>query len=646
MTALAETEWICRQIAKLTTHLDVPSPSQWAETKRYLPASTSVMPGYYRFSVVPYMREIIDCMSPESQVRHVTVMKGAQIGATTLLENTIGYLIDSVKTAPVMLVTADAELAKARIANYIIPMLTHSGLDHLIRSHDEHNHRKTGRTSRQLEWAGGGFLLPLGAINTARLRSIPVQYLLRDECDAWPDSKDGDPIKLSMDRTAAYEVSRKIFDVSTPLLKGSSKIATLFEQGDQRRYEVRCLSCGHPQELRWRRDDIETGRVSGIVWETQDDRLVPGSVRYLCMACGHAHVNEDKPRLFAEDNAQWVPTAVPHTPNHRSYHLSALYSPLGMQSWEATAQSWLEAWDDKHSRPKDLGKLQVFYNNVLGAPFEQYGQSVRFEVVSGLRRQAYSYGQLPDAWAREVCGSPIQVITCAADVHDDNLAVAVFGWTRGKRAFLLDYWRFKGDVLDRDDPATWGQLRNVIESTSYRTADGKPRGIDLTMIDASYLTDTVHQFLERYEEGVYPIRGRQTPPKATPTKEWWSTRTPAGLVSWCCATDMYKERITAALRRSWDGIGHQPEQHFNFPTDVTDKQLRELTAEFKREKIEQRTGKSLGFEWYRPRGAANELLDLIVYNSAALDIVATDFCQTRCGLAKVDWGFFWEQLAA
>jgi phage terminase large subunit GpA-like protein len=116
MSLAPETEWLVRQLRKrLTTSVHIMSPSEWSERKRYLPPSTSSMPGYFRFDVVPYMREIIDCMSPESPVRHVSVMKGVQVGLTTLIENTIGYYIDQVKTAPMMLVTADAELAKLRI---------------------------------------------------------------------------------------------------------------------------------------------------------------------------------------------------------------------------------------------------------------------------------------------------------------------------------------------------------------------------------------------------------------------------------------------------------------------------------------------------------------------------------------------------
>src|SRR5690606_15455120 len=131
------------------------------------------MPGYYRFEATPYLREIVDCLSVDSPIREVSLMKGVQIGATVgILENAIGYCIDFVRTAPVMLVTADAELAQLRLGSYIIPMLQSSELDHLIKSSDERNNRKTGRTDKKIEWVGGGFLVPFGAQNANKLRSI------------------------------------------------------------------------------------------------------------------------------------------------------------------------------------------------------------------------------------------------------------------------------------------------------------------------------------------------------------------------------------------------------------------------------------------------------------------------------------------
>lgn len=649
MSLAPETAWLARVLRKrLTTHLDVMTPSEWAEKKRYLPPSASSMPGLYRFDVSPYMREIVDCMSPESPLRHVTIMKGVQVGATTLLENTIGYYIDQVKTAPMMLVTADAELAKLRMETAVVPMLRYSGLDHLVRSNDEQNTRKTGRTDKKYEFEGGGFLVPLGAVNANKLRSLPIQVLLRDEVDAWPANvgKDGDPVRLTEDRTAAYESSRKIFDCSTPLLKGQSKIDRLYEAGDQRKYLVKCLECRHPQELRWRRSD-DTGQRSGIVWEMRDGRLVEGSVRYLCERCGHPHSNGDKTRLFAAENAEWVPTAVPETAGHRSYHLSALYSPVGMQTWEACVVKWLEAWDDEHNRPRDNLKLQVFYNNVLGVPFEARGMRLRLDVVNLHRRHVYRFGEVPNKWCAEFCGSRVLILTCAVDVHLDNLAVAVFGWCRGRRAMVIDYWRFNGDCEDLDCPATWGRLRTLIEEKIYRADDGREYRLQLTLVDNGYLPDHVNQFVSRYEAGVYAVRGRDAPPKSSPLKEFWHYTAPGtGQLAWSASVDMYKDRWASALRREWDGASTQPEGHFNAPIDATNEQLKELTVETRREKIDPATGRGLGFAWVRPSGANNELWDLTVYNNVALDIVAYDVCLQQYQLEQIDWETVWGALEA
>lgn len=642
----SDVAFLRRRVALLTTQTRELLPSEWSERKRYLPASSTSIPGFYRFDVSPYWREVIDCMSPESNVRHVTIQKGVQVGATTILENVIGYYIDQVKTAPCMLVTADAELAKLRIEAFIVPMLKHAGLDHLIQSLDEQNPRKTGRTDKKYEWEGGGFLVPLGAVNANKLRSLPIQVLLRDEIDGWADNvgRDGDPVQLSEDRTASYEATRKIYDCSTPLIKGQSKIERLFEAGDRRRYFVACLRCSHPQVLRWSRTNNDTGVVSGIQWDTNDGRPVEGSARYLCEQCGHAHENNDKTRLFAPGNAEWRATAVPATPHHRSYHLNALYSPVGMQTWDACVTKWLAAWDVENNRPKDNLALQVFYNNVLGEAFEQRGIKLRFEVVSGHRRHAYRYGEVPNKWLIEHCGSRVLIITLACDVHIDNLAVAVIGWCRGRRAVLLDYWRFHGDTEQLDNPATWGRLQNTIEDTTYKGDDGTSYRIQLSLIDSGYSTDLIRRFCERYSAAVFPLKGHDSPPKNAAIKEFWKSKSENGVLHWGASVDMYKDRWSSALRRSWDGLSMQPEGFFNAPIDATDEQLKELTVESRVEKVDDETGRRLGFKWHRPSGANNELWDLLVYNNVALDITAYDICIQQMKLDQIDWHEYWSAL--
>jgi len=647
MEELDQAEWLARQFENLTTSIDVVAPSEWAEQRRYLPPQVTPFPGYFRFEVTPYLREILDCLSVDSPVREVAVMKGVQLGLTSgVLENALGYFIDHVKTAPCMMVTADAELAKLRIESHVVPMLQHSGLLHLIKSSDEDNRRKTGRTDRKIEWVGGGFLIPLGAQNANKLRSLPVQYLLNDEVDAWPLTigRDGDPVVIVRDRTAAFEASRKILDISTPLVKGQSQIEKLFARGDQRRHFVRCLRCEFEQTLRWSRTDKETGVVTGMVWETDQGRLVPDSVRYLCERCSHAHVDADKELLLSPDQgARWKPTAVPAVPHVRSYHLSSLYSPPGMQSWGACAQKWLEAWDPDANRPRDLERLQVFYNNVLGEPFELRGEKIRLDQVSPHRRAAYRYGQIPNTWFEKHCGGPVALLTCAVDVHKDNLKVAVIGWCRERRAALIDYETFEGDTEQLDNPSTWGALRHLIEQREYQADDGKLYRIQITMLDSGYLTDHVYRFSGEYSAGVFPVKGQAVSPKSARIPEFSVFVTPNGIQAYGITVDLYKDRWSAALRRDWDGAGMQPYGHFNAPLDATDRQLKELTVEVKSEKISKGTGKRVGFEWRRPSGAANELWDLLIYNNAALDLVAHQVCREQMELDHTNWPAFWER---
>jgi phage terminase large subunit GpA-like protein len=642
VTAVEQRAWLADQFEALTSELNIVQPSEWAESTRYLPPSVTSLPGFYRFEVAPYLREIVDCLSIDSPIREVTFMKGVQICATVgILENGIGYYIDHVKTAPLMLVTADSELAKLRMESYITPMIQFSGLDHLIKSADERNARKTGKTDKKIEWVGGGFLIPFGAQNANKLRSISIQVLLRDEIDGWPDvvGKDGDPLKLSSDRTAAYESGRKIVDVSTPLIKGQSKIEQRFRRGDQRYYFVRCLKCNHAQVLRWRRENPQTGEVTGITWETENGRLVPDSVRYLCEECAHPHTNDDKTRLLSPDHgAEWRPTAEPADQYHRSYHLSALYSPVGMQTWAACVHKWLDSWDVEHNRARDLGALQVFYNNVLGESFELRGEKLRFENVSAHRRQ-YHYGHVPNKFAAQACGGHVLVLTCAVDVHKENLAVAVFGWCRDRRAILIDYWRFEGNTERLDDPDTWGRLRTLLETKEYVADDGKRYRIQLTLIDSGYRADDVYRFAAEYQAGVFPVKGRVERLVAH-QREFTDFTTPNGQIAYSVYVDWYKDRWSAALRRGWDGMGIQPGGHFNAPLDVTDKQLKELTVETKRERIEKTTGKRLGWEWHRPSGADNELWDCLIYANAALDLIAWDVCRNQLELEVTNWVAF------
>lgn len=640
-------DWLHDKVDAMADHIERVRPVAYNEEYRYLPAALSPRPGFIRYDLFPFLREPIECFDTRSPVREVNFKKGVQVGYTTLLESIMFFYIGHVKTQGMMFLTADKELATIRMENNILPMLNESDMGHLIRSADEGNSRKTGKNKDLIQWDGGGFMIPAGAQNATKMRQTSVPLLLKDELDGWKRSvgKDGNSDVLTNARCNAYWDVRKILRGSTPLLV-PSMIHEAYERGDQRKYMVLCKKCSFPQEIRQQRINKETGVISGFVWETEDGTLLLESVRYLCENCQHPHREEDKERLFSEEHgAHWKPTAKPREPGIRSYHLPGWYSPFGFTPWSKCIADYLDAYDPINKVTKSIDKFQTYYNNVLGEPFAVQGSKVRFESVSAHRRTSYKFGQIPNTYAKEYSASPVLFLTCQVDVHKRNLAVTVTGWCRDMRNYTIDYWRFE---TTNDDEScedltcpTWGRLRELIEEKEYTADDGQRYRIARTFIDASYASDTVVTFCSDYASGVYPIMGRERPAKFQKVSEFGEFTTQAGTIGYRLTVDHYKDRMGTVLRREWmEEAGVQPAHHFNAPVDASDKQIKELTAETRREVTDTKGNKS--YEWYRPGNIPNEWFDLLGYGYANVEVFAWDICTKRFQLETVDWDRFWD----
>jgi phage terminase large subunit GpA-like protein len=640
-------DWLAEEADAITESIKHVSPSEFNEANRYLPASVSSMPGPIRFDVNPFMKEIIDCADVRSPVREVNVKKGVQITYSTLLESIFFYFMGHVKTDPCMYLTADKELASARIENNFLLMIQQSGFGHLIRSNDEGNSRKTGATKAHIQWAGGGVLYPFGAVNANKMRSFSIRLMMKDEIDAFPEvvGKDGDPDKLSDDRCAGYWDRRKIYRGSTPLLLESSKISKAFKRGDQREYMVLCKKCSHPQFLRWSGVNND-GKKYGFVWDYDNGKLIEESVRYLCDNCQEPHFEYDKRRLFAtEHGAHWKPFATPAAEGIRSYHLPALYSPIGMQPWSKCVASYLEAYDPITKKVKDIGQYQVFYNNILAEAFETVGAKLTFGGVSAHKRAQYTKGVINNNFCREYLGGRVLFVTCQVDVHKSNLAVAVMGWTAGKRCYVIDYLRIEDDDCTVPESPAWDTLATIIEENNYTdTEDEYEYRINMTLIDSGYANSLVCSFCSQYESGVYPIVGADKPSRSSVLKEFSQFKTQVNTTGYRIIVDYYKDRLAPALRREWNlDAGVQPEGSVNMPVDMTDKELKELTAESKRRRTIDKTN-VVEYFWYRPSGRDNELWDLLVYGFAAVDIMAWGLCVKHLEKDEVDWNWFWDYM--
>ena len=64
--------------------------SSWADSNRMLSQKASAEPGQWRTERTPYLREIMDTLSPSSPVQKVVFMAGAQVGKSECGNNWLG----------------------------------------------------------------------------------------------------------------------------------------------------------------------------------------------------------------------------------------------------------------------------------------------------------------------------------------------------------------------------------------------------------------------------------------------------------------------------------------------------------------------------------------------------------------------------
>ena len=150
------------------------------------------------------------------------------------------------------------------------------------------NTKRDASNSLGLKVFAGGSLIMAGANSPNSLRSDAVRYTICDEVDGfeWEVGQEGDPLSLIENRMRTY-ARRKLFMVSTPTIKGYSRIEQEYQRSDMRRYHVPCPHCGEPQHLKWKNLKWKTAlpsarAVPGVTvtayWPTTATRKPPSAV--------------------------------------------------------------------------------------------------------------------------------------------------------------------------------------------------------------------------------------------------------------------------------------------------------------------------------------------------------------------------------
>ena len=401
--------------------------SQWSDLHRRLSSKGSAHPGPWKTEKNPPLREPMDAMSARSSVREVVLKFPIQFGKTEVAINTLGYTMDH-NPGPVMVCLPGEVSMQKWVAQKLNPMIEETPV---VREALSSTSSRDGANRREFKDFAGGQLYIEHAGSPQRLKSTTVRTLLVDELDEFSASlhTGDDPVEMLNGRTSAFPGTYKRLYISTPGIKGISRIDALYEKGDQRRFHVPCPHCGEPQPLEW----------SGLKWGARIDGIVT-QVRYVCRECGAEIHEHHKPSMIAA--GQWVP----ENPGARvrSYTINALYYQIGLgPRWADLVEMWLDAQGDP-------AKLKTFVNDRLAESWEDPAmRNIRHNAIAD-RAQPYPLRTAPEG---------VLVITAGVDTQDNRLAAQIVGWGVGMSFWVLDYVELIGDPAEG---AVWAALTDLL----------------------------------------------------------------------------------------------------------------------------------------------------------------------------------------
>lgn len=570
--------------------------SQWADRHRMLAARASAEPGRYRTARTPYMREIMDALSPGSGIERVVFMKAAQVGATEAGNNWIGFVIHQAP-GPMLAVQPTVELAKRNSRHRIDPLIEESpALREKVRPARS---RDAGNTMLSKEFAGG-ILIMTGANSAVGLRSTPARYIFLDEIDAYPASADdeGDPVTLAEARSQTFAHRRKVFLVSTPTIRGLSRIEREYEASDQRRYHVPCPHCGVFQWLKFDR----------LRWE----KAKPETARYHCEACEEAIGEHSKTAMLEE--GEWRAMATATDLATIGFHLSALYSPIGWLSWESIARAFEAAKGSDES-------TKAFRNTMLGETWVETGEAPDWQRLHD-RREQWTPGTVPAGGL---------FLTAGADVQKDRIEIDVWAWGRGLESWLVDHIVLEGGPGNDD---CWKGLDELL-GRRWMSSNGKEMRILRLAIDTGYEAPAVYAWARRAGSAhVAPVKGVESFNRASPVSgptyvdaTAQGRRLRRGAKLWTVAVSTFKSetyRFLNLQRPTEDeleaGATFTPGT-VHLPSWIDSEWCKQLVAE---QLVTVRTRRGFSrLEWQKMR-ERNEALDCRVYARAAAWIAGAD----------------------
>lgn len=563
--------------------------SQWADKYRYVAPGTSPEPGEWRTSRVPYLREPMDSAT-DKHTEIVVMMTSSQIGKSEILLNIMGFYVDQ-EPAPQLMLQPTLEAAESFSKERIDPTFRYSpGLnDKLEEGKDGRGSARKSSTTIRMKHYPGGYIAMVGANSPAGLASRPIRVLLADEVDRYQATKEGDPLKLAIQRTTNF-YNRKIIMVSTPTIKDASTIESWYLKSDQRQYFIPCPHCGHEHVWTW----------NDVKWEKDDaGNALPMTAVLCCPKCGCVERGAYKPDPELLAKGRWKATN--SESRIKGYHINSLCSP-----WVDLHKLVEEFVTARHNR--DNAGLMEFINLKLGEPWEERNTDEDLWEYLHKRREYYKDETLPDG---------VLMLTAGVDVQHDRLECSVYGWGIDKECWGIEHRVIWGSP---ESPDTWTQLDGFLQLPRCM-GNGTPLPIACTCVDSGdgAYTEIVYRYTKQREHlRVFSIKGRggmDTPFINKPTKN-----NRVGALLFSLGVDGGKSLVMSRLKIEDEGPGYvhyTRQQSRGFDENF----FQQLTAEILEQKFEKGAIKR---SWKKIR-ERNEALDCFIYATAALEICNPNF---------------------
>ncbi|MCA9466885.1 MAG: phage terminase large subunit family protein [Nitrospira sp.] len=593
--------------------------SEWSDTFMRLP-SEAPFPGKWRTDRFPFMREIMDCLSPANPAREVIFMKPNQISGTSTAVNWAGYTIHR-SPCNFLFVEPTVELGKRLTKHRLDPMIdlvpeVHSRV-RAARARD------SGNTTFEKEFIGGRIVIT-GANSGVGLRFMSAARVVMDEADGYPSNvdKEGSVPAVVRRRVSAFK-RYKIFILSTPKIKETSIIEPEYLDSDQCRYYVPCPFCDHGQTLTWEGLDWKNGQPETAAYLCEQchqripeyhktDMLARGEWRSTLGTTqpstlfSEEPTDEERQRLAQLSVGDW--TAVLTSRQKRGFHLNILYQPLGMvEEWPYLAKEWMRI-----THTKDREALQTFVNTYWAETWEEeLGEKLDYK----------------DLWnRREIYASPVprqvKVITAFVDVQRDRLEAEARGFGPGKENWGLGLRVFLGSPTDFTIEGPWARVDQWLHQCFDHPELG-PMRIALAGVDSGdglYVKEVYDFVRPRQGRGVVATKGSSQPKAHLLAGRTKHRET--GIWIYSIGTDAAKDSIYANLKLTEPGPGvfHWPCQHIGYDEEYFQQVCAEVKVPVKAR------GRVVGTRYMKLRDR-NEGLDLLVGNWFIVEHAGVDLNQ-------------------